>query len=204
MDIDAFILIGGRSSRLGTDKAFVELGGETLAVRAAHTVETALSPGRLTFVTSDETQFKTDLLFGLGHPVVSDLKPGFGAWSGIDAALAYAQSEWMLALACDLPFVSVELLRLLAGFARDGYDAIVPRQPDEHLQPLCAFYRVKPARAAVNAIFTGQRSLRPLNTIFVDLKTHIVGPDDYGSLPNAEKLLLNVNTFRIFKKKFWV
>ncbi|MBK8466274.1 MAG: molybdenum cofactor guanylyltransferase [Chloracidobacterium sp.] len=194
MDLDAFILIGGRSSRLGTDKAFVELGGKTLAVRSADIVETALSPNRITFVARDKDQFKPELLSSLGHSVIADQKPGFGAWSGIDAALRNAQSEWIFILACDLPFVLAELLQLLAGFAKGDSEAVVPRQADARLQPLCAFYRIKPTLAVVETIFTGQSSPPPLNAIFDGLQTHIIEPDEYAELPNAEKLFLNINT----------
>lgn len=194
MDIDAFILIGGRSTRLGTDKAFVEFGGETLALRAARVIDEALDPKHVAFVTSDEYQFNAKLVFGLSGPVVADIKPGFGAWSGLDTALGYAQSEWILVLACDLPFISVELLRLLVAVAGDDNDAVVPRQPDGRLQPLCALYRVNTVRTIVDSVLTGRASVPPLNTIFSDLRTRIVGVDEYGSLPNADKFFLNVNT----------
>lgn len=194
MEPDVFILIGGRSSRLGVDKAFVEIDGETLAARSAAIIETALSPNRITFVARDDDQFNSDVLSTLGHPVITDLKPDFGAWSGIDAALSHCQKEWAFILACDLPLMSRELLRILADFANGDAEAVVPQQPDGRLQPLCAFYRARPALTVVEAIFTGQKSLLPLNAIFDGLKTRIVGPDKYRDLPDAEKLFLNINT----------
>ncbi len=194
MELDSFILIGGRSSRLGEDKAFVDIGGKTLATRSAQMIEKALSRGRITFVVSSEGQFKTDLLSSLVHPVIPDLKPGLGVWSGIDAALVNARSEWVFILACDLPFISAELLRLLSGFVNGEVEAVVPRQTDGRLQPLCAFYRAQQALRALEEIFTGHRFLPPLNLIFDNLKTRIVEPDEYDHLPNAEKLFLNINT----------
>ncbi len=194
MDFESFILIGGRSSRFGQDKAFVEFGGETLAARSARIIETALSPTRITFVTRNANQFKPDLLLTLGHRIIADQRTGFGAWSGIDAALAHARTEWIFILACDLPFISAEILQLLAGFAHGNHDAIVPRQPDGWLQPLCAFYRRQPTLAAVEAIFTGQNCLPPLNGIFDHLKTRIVEPEEYRSLENSNRFFLNINT----------
>jgi molybdopterin-guanine dinucleotide biosynthesis protein A len=73
--------------------------------------------------------------------MIADLRPGFGAWSGLHAAVAYSRSEWALVLACDYPFVTSDLLTLLAGFASKECDAVVPVQPDGRLQPLCALYR---------------------------------------------------------------
>lgn len=194
MDIDAFIFIGGRSSRLGTDKAFVELGGETLAARTVRIVETGLGPGQITFSAGDGDQFRSDLVFGLGRPVIADLRPGFGAWSALHAALAMARTKWILAIACDLPLVSADLLRMLVGFTDDSSDAVVPRQADGRLQPLCAFYKVKPALVFTETIFIRQRSLPPITAVFDTLPTRVVEYDEYRHLTNAEELFLNVNT----------
>jgi len=188
MNLDAYILIGGRSTRLGRDKALVEVGGQTLAERAAKTIEAALAPMRITFVAGEEDRS------GLKHHVISDLRPGFGAWSAIETALTSAQAEWILVIACDLPFVSVELLRLLADAIDDGIDAVVPEQPDGRLQPLCAFYRVKPVLAAVAARVNAQTSLPPVNAIFDDLNTLVMTQSEYCDLPGSENFFLNVNT----------
>ena len=194
MDIDAFILIGGRSSRFGTDKAFVELDGETLATRAAKTIETALSPKRVTFVAASDDQFKGKMPVALHSPIITDLKPGFGAWSGLHAALAYAQNEWTFILACDMPFVSAELVKLLAANVDDSYEGIIPRQPDGRLQPLCALYRVKNVLPMIEEELDAGRSLPPLTDIFDELKTRIVTPDEYAALDNAGELFRNINT----------
>ena len=194
MDLDAFILIGGGSSRLGTDKAFVEFGGRTFAARSADLVKRSLLLNRVTYVARDENQFKTDLLSALRDPVISDVKPGFGAWSGIETALAHARSEWLFILACDLPFVSTEFLQLLAGFMNDDTEAVVARQADGRLQPLCAFYRVRPARSAFEDIFADGCRLPPLTAIFDRLRTRIVDHSEYQGLENAGKFFLNINT----------
>jgi len=194
MDIDAFILIGGRSSRLGTDKAFVELDGQTLAARAANTIEAALSPQHITFVAASDTQFERRIPFELSYPIVADLKPGFGAWSGMDTALAYARTEWTLVLACDLPLITVDLLRTLAARVDKDIDAVVPRQPDGRLQPLCAIYQTERARKAVGSIFTGERQLPKLATLFDHLDNRVVEPDEYEHLSGSERFFANINT----------
>ena len=194
MDIDAFILIGGRSSRFGSDKAFVEFDGETLAARAAGSVEAALSPRHLTFVAASDRQFQDRFPEALGHPIVADLKPGFGAWSGLHAALAYARGEWAFVLACDLPFITADLIKLLADAATESCDAVISSQPDGRLQPLCAFYRVRPKLAVVEQVLDSGHSLPALASIVDDAKTRIVGPDEYGNLKDAGRFFTNVNT----------
>ncbi len=147
----------------------------------------------MTFVTAAERQFESGLLAGLGKPVISDRKPGFGAWSGIDTALANSSNEWAFVLACDLPFVSAELVNLLAGFAEDDYDAVVPRQSNGRLQPLCAFYRVKPAAVLCEQMLGGGQPLPPVHSVFDNLSTRILEPTEYGHLANSDNLFVNIN-----------
>jgi molybdopterin-guanine dinucleotide biosynthesis protein A len=194
MDVDAYILIGGRSSRFGTDKAFVEFEGETLAGRAARIVEIALAPVRLTFVAASNTQFSPELSNSLDRPLIADVRQGFGAWSGIHAALNDASSEWTFIFACDLPFVSVEFLKLLAGLPAEDHEAVVPRQNDGHLQPLCAYYSTQRALAVVEELLTDEDPLPPVNAMFYKLSTYVVEPQQYGHVAAADKLFLNINS----------
>jgi len=194
IDIDAFILIGGKSSRFGSDKAFAAFGPETLAARAVRTVKVGLSPLRTALVVSRGDQFTSQTLDSLGCSVVIDRLPGLGAWSGIDAAITNAQSEWVLVLACDLPFVSVGFLRLLADRMNDEFNAVVPLQPDGRLQPLCALYRVLPVQSALATFLKKPNLLPPVSAVFEKLRTFIVVAEEYNELANAENLFLNINT----------
>ena len=196
MDIDAFILIGGRSCRFGSDKAFAEIGGQMLAGRAAETVEIGLSPEHLRFVTASDNQFAGDLIFGLGRPVVADLKPGHGAWSGLHTALAYSQSDWVFVLACDLPFVTPVLLEKLAGSVADDIDAVVPRQSDGRLQPLCSFYRRVPVLNEVEHRMATSKLLPPITEVFSGLNVRMVEFEEYGDLAGSEEFFVNVNSIR--------
>lgn len=194
IDIEGFVLIGGRSSRLGVDKAFVDIGGVTLAERAARTVEDAFTDIRVTFVAGAGSQFPLDTIAGLARPMIADLRPGFGAWSGLHAALAYARTEWAFVLACDYPFVSDELLRFLAGCASDGFDAILPVQPDDRLQPLCALYRVGPMFAQIEGLMNRGHSMPPLVQFLDREQTRLVGADEYSAVGDPHALFLNINT----------
>jgi molybdopterin-guanine dinucleotide biosynthesis protein A len=185
MYLEAFILIGGRSSRFGTDKAFAEFEGETLAMKAAKTVEMAFPGIDARFVAASEGQFAQHGE-ALLRTLVIDEKPGFGAWSALHAALFYSNAEWTLVLACDLPFVTADLLQTLAGEALNDVDAVVPRPPDGRLQPLCAIYRTKTVRNAVENAMQEGRRLRPLTSIFENVPTVIIDADP--------DVLRNVNT----------
>lgn len=194
MNIDAFILIGGRSSRFGTDKAFVEVEHEPLAARVARIVDESLSPANVRLVAASDDQFTSGMLQTLARSVIFDLKPGNGAWSGLHAALSEAKCEWIFVTACDYPMITHDLLRRLASFIADRNDAVMPRQPDGRLQPLCAFYRVSSTLAAVETMLTTESQLPPVTSIVDGLKTHIVEPDEYRGLENSGQFFLNINT----------
>lgn len=193
MKIEGNVLIGGRSSRLGVDKATVELGGMTLGLRAVNTIQKAFSNKDVTFVAGNAGQFDIKALFD-GRPVVFDLIEGRGPLGGLHTALSYARTPWIFVLACDYPFVSSQLLKLLGNLVSDEFGAIVPRQPDGRLQPLCAFYRTKTALPIVDEIVNRQRVPPPLNEIVASLSPRIVEYGEYAHLPDPEKLFINVNT----------
>ena len=194
MGLEAYILIGGRSSRFGSDKAFAEFEGQSLAKRIADNINTALSPSRICFVAASEKQFDPALLQKLDHPVIFDLKPNFGTWSGLHAALTESQTEWIFVSACDLPFISSEFVKLLAACISSDYESVVPRQPDGRLQPLCAFYRVSSAQAVVDSFLDIDVRLPPLTVLFEKLKTYYLEPHTCLSLKNFDRIFLNINT----------
>lgn len=194
IDLEAFVLIGGRSSRIGRDKAFIEFGGMTLAERAARTIETAFADIRVTFVAGAELQFPVDAVAGLARPVIADLRPGFGAWSGLHAALAYARSEWALVMACDYPLVSAELVKFLIDRASDDHVAVVPVQVDGRLQPLCAVYRVRPLMTEIEGLMDGGSTMPALAAFLDTVRTRRIEAEEYASVGDPETLFLNINT----------
>jgi molybdopterin-guanine dinucleotide biosynthesis protein A len=133
-DRAAWVLAGGRSSRMGTDKARAESGGRALALRVAD--EAAAVCDRVSLVGDP-------LLYAeLGLPVIADRFPGQGPLSGMEAALAASNCDANLILACDMPAIRQGLLAEL--FTADGdsnADCTVPRHDDGRLEPLCAVYR---------------------------------------------------------------
>jgi len=192
-NIEAFILIGGRSSRLGTDKAFVELGGRTLAQRAVENVRRGLSPERITMVAGSSTQFAIEAITA-DTPFIFDLLEGRGPIGGLHAALSYASTPWIFVLACDYPFVSSELIALLAENVDDEYGAVVPEQDDGRLQPLCAFYKVETARAIVEEIIERPRVSPPMHEVVDLLNPLVVKFSEYGNLDGSEEFFVNINT----------
>ncbi|MFN8530133.1 MAG: molybdenum cofactor guanylyltransferase [Anaerolineae bacterium] len=139
---------GGKSSRMGTDKAFVRLAGKPMI---EHVLSRTADLGQadtliVTNRPDDYAVFK--------RPLVSDLVADKGALGGIYAALAHSRTPYTLVLACDMPFVSAPLLRYLIGLAAgDAYDLIVPRTAGypEGLHAVYGQGCVEPIRRALEA-----------------------------------------------------
>jgi molybdenum cofactor guanylyltransferase len=193
MDIEAYILIGGRSSRLGRDKAFVEIGGMTLAKRALDMVRESGIASKTTFVAGSETQFAIEAIT-LDAPFIFDMVEDRGPLGGLHAALSYAQTDWIFLLACDYPFISPDLPRFLAGCISDEFGAVAPEQLDGRLQPLCAFYKVEAARPLVQEVIDRPRISTPMAEIADLLTPRIVRPAEYSHLAGSDHFFNNMNT----------
>ena len=130
-----FVLAGGRSSRMGQDKALLPWKGSTLIESVAREVLNAA--GNVTLIGSP------DRYGSLGFPVISDKIEGCGPLGGLHAALSATNTEWNLLVACDMPTVTHGLLEeLLTAAEACGADALVPETPGG-LEPLCAVYHAR-------------------------------------------------------------
>ena len=131
--VSGVILAGGQSRRLGTDKALLELDGESLLSRAVRRLA-ALSDDVIVVANHPE---KYEPL-GLAARFVPDEEPGAGALMGIYSGLKAASHGAAFAVACDMPFFSVPLLQhMLPNISR--YDVVIPCV-DSMLEPLHAIY----------------------------------------------------------------
>ena len=130
--VTAFIVAGGRSSRMGFDKALLFFRNQTLLERALQTA-TAVVP-RVVIAGPRERYAK----FG---DVVEDIYPDCGPLSGIHSALGVTGTDLNLVLAVDMPLMTPEFLSWLVVQAGDASELIVVPEALGGLQPLCAVYR---------------------------------------------------------------
>jgi molybdopterin-guanine dinucleotide biosynthesis protein A len=125
------VLAGGLSTRMGTNKALLEVGGVRLIDGALATLR-AIFPEVLV-IANDAAPYA-----GLDLPILPDLLPGKGSLGGLYTAVSAAGHPHTFCLACDMPFANPALIRYLAGLAQ-GHDVVVPRTA-EGVQPLHAVY----------------------------------------------------------------
>ena len=179
-NVSAALLTGGASSRMGEDKARLEIAGQSAAVRLA---------GRLAAL------FEDVLLVGGEPPAdapgrrVADGAGPRSALRGLVAALAAARSERVVVLATDLLGVTPELL--LALVAAPEADVVAPRSA-RGPEPLCALYRREPVLAEARRRLDAGRLA--LHELLAALRVHWLEGDDLAALDPAGAALANVNT----------
>lgn len=191
---DGFILTGGASSRMGTDKGKLLLNGKTFVER----IITALSGVTKTVAIVGNGVGKVGEVGVAEYSslqsnvrIVPDVFAAWGALGGVHAALAATEADWAVVVACDLPFVSSELFSRLVDL-REDFEAVAPIQEDGWPQPLCALYRVEPCLAmAEKLIKSGER--RPV-TLLQSVRTRWVSFAEVADLVGAIRFFANVNT----------
>jgi molybdopterin-guanine dinucleotide biosynthesis protein A len=142
-----YVLTGGRSSRMGRDKALLPFRGGTLAQAVAAQVAEAAGSAILV---GDPARYG-----GLGFPATADLYPGEGPLGGILTALHHTVADWNLVTACDMPAIEAALLRLLLDTAENtDPDVLIPAGPTGLVEPLCAVYHRR-TLAALETDFSG-------------------------------------------------
>lgn len=149
----AGIFVGGRGERMGgVDKGLLLHEGETLIARLVRACEgfDVVLVGR------------ADVYAELELPNIADDPPGIGPIGGLAGLLDHAARKGestVLALACDMPFVTAKLVRRLAE--HESSAEAVASNSDGVWQPLAARYRTHPALAATRvAIAAGEHSLQ--------------------------------------------
>jgi molybdopterin-guanine dinucleotide biosynthesis protein A/rhodanese-related sulfurtransferase len=159
------VLTGGRSARMGRDKAFVTIDGVPLAVRVADALRDA-GAVEVRAIGGDLAR-----LDAIGLPAVADPHEGMGPLGGIATALrALGDHDVVVVLACDLPAVSPAGLRTVVG-RLGGADVAVPRR-DGYVEPLQGAWRTRIAPTLEALLTAGTRAvhdaLDALDVVFVD------------------------------------
>ena len=190
--VEGFILVGGASSRMGTDKARLAIGKESFVQRIGRELSTATA--KVSVVGKPDQNDS-------GFPLAPDVYEQWGALGGVHAALAACRSEWAFIIACDLPNVTSALFERLLLF-RKGFDAVAPVQADGRRQPLCAAYLVAVCLPQAEALIkTGER--KPV-ALLQSVATRWLDFSELADLKGAEQFFDNINTpcdyERLFQK----
>ena len=179
------VLAGGRSLRLGSDKAQVEVGGESLLLRAIRRVSSLSTE----VIVANASGGEQPLPSGLGVRTVADLYPGRGALGGIYSGLSEARSFHSLAVACDMPFLNLRLLRHMMDIC-EPYDVVIPRC-NGLLEPLHAIYSKRCLEPMRTVLEKGERRII---SFFPMVKVHYLEEREIERFDEEHLSFFNVNT----------
>lgn len=179
----AFILAGGRSTRMGRDKATLEIGGVTMIDRAIDLVRRAgVEPVVVGSFGEDQRN--------LSARVIADDWPGAGPLGGIAAALRQTQAPWNLAIACDMPYLTAEWLEfLLRRASASPADAVVPKN-ENGVEPMCAMYHERAGAAIRGALENG---IRKVTEGLTKLQVEYVEREEWKGFDSDGLLFKNMN-----------
>jgi molybdenum cofactor guanylyltransferase len=182
MQASGFILAGGKSSRMGTDKSLLRFGGPTL-------IESAID--RMRKVAAEVTIVSPRDDLARYAPVIHDLYPDRGPLGGIHTALVSSAHELNLMLAVDMPFVEPELLQSLLGIAQKSQAVITAPRTRHGWQPLCAVYRKAFASVAETALKGDDYKI---DRLFKQVATRIVSEAELEKWGYTSHVFMNLNT----------
>ena len=181
-ELAGFILAGGKSSRMGSDKAFLKLQGQTLLARALQLVRGIAADVR---IVGPRGKFEQ-----LG-PVVEDLYSDRGPLGGIHAALSASTKNLNLILAVDLPRVEAAFLEQLVAKASTGEALVTVPRAGGGWQPLCAVYRRGFLDFADRALQEGRNKIDPL---FKNIPLAVIEESDLTEAGFSTTMFQNLNT----------
>ena len=184
--VTAAILAGGRATRFGgRDKSTLVIEGRTIFDRQITELSQIASEILLVGRTTPP-EART------GVRPVADLKADCGPLGGLHTALMAARGDVVVALACDMPYVTAPFLSYLAALVGgpDGFVAVVPRT-ERGYHPLCAAY----SRAAIEPIERRLAAGRlTMTDLLADVRLRVVLTEDIVRFGDPHQLLANVNT----------
>ncbi|MBI4295243.1 MAG: molybdenum cofactor guanylyltransferase [Chloroflexi bacterium] len=182
----SIVLAGGKSQRLGRDKAWEKVGGESLIQRVVSRL-TPLSTELI--VVMAQGQHRPTLNANIDIRLASDIYPGCGSMGGIYTGLTLARSFHSVVVACDMPFLVAPLLRYMIELSPD-YDVVVPRA-EKGLEPLHAIYSKNCLAPMRTSIQDGR--LRVVD-VLSKVRVRYVEQEEIDRFDRERLSFLNVNT----------
>lgn len=181
MSVSAAIMAGGKSTRMGQDKAWIELDGEPLIKRVADVLAQVADE---VIIVANDPRYAA-----LGLQVVPDRFPDGGALGGIATGVASSSFDRVLVAACDMPFLSVEVWRVLLDHRYDG-DVVIPKIGNE-LETLHALYARTCVAAMERALSAGK--MRVIS-FFDEVRVHTIDERELRVADPTLRSFTNVNT----------
>lgn len=194
-DFTGFVLAGGKSSRMKTDKAFLNFGGKTFLENAVEILKPNCENVQIV-LNKSQTHFTEKLPAETSY--IFDIYENRGAPGGMHAAFTRCTTEFAVILAVDLPFVSIRAIGKLCEIARHSqhFSAFAAGQKNGELQPLCAVYQVEKCLPKLEKILSENDSASVKNFLET-VNVKIIASEN---LSDDQNFLANVNSPQDFLK----
>lgn len=180
----AVVIAGGQSRRIGKDKAFIKVGGQSLIARVLDILVPLFSHIFINSNTSGVYQT-------LGFPVIADIEGNKGALGGIYTGLVHAQTEYVFCVACDMPSLNRDVIRYMTENV-DSFDALVPKTPDG-FHPLHAIYS-KRCITGIEELL--QQNTLKISELFPKIRLRYMTEEQISRFDPNFETFLNINTWQ--------
>jgi len=180
--VTGFVLAGGKSSRMGSNKALLTLQGATLLQRTHQLLQSVCER---VFILGQRK------LYGDFGECIEDVYPDCGPLGGIHAALLNSPTEFNLITAVDTPFLTLEFLGHIVERARESQAVVTTPCLGGHDQPLCSVYSREFLSIAEAALKTGNYKIVPL---FPKDRTLTISEAELAEFGTTQEIFDNLNT----------
>ena len=188
INMTGIILTGGKSSRMGRNKAFLKVNGEVIIEKITRLFKALFD--EVILVTSSPDEYKY-----LNTKIVADIYPKSGSLIGIYSGLYHTSSQYAFVAACDMPFLKKDFIEYLIK-QKDGYDIVIPFSPDGQ-QPLHAIYSKSCLKPMEDQI---KKGVLKIVDILPRLSVRYVKEDEMIPFDPEFNSFFNVNTPSEFQK----
>ena len=186
--VTGIILARGKSSRLGRDKAWEDVGGQRIIDRVIGALQSSCDE---VLIIGDRPERQNELSLPKCIQYRSDELKGRGSIGGLYTGLKASDTLWSLVVACDMPFISRELIRfMLSIISKNRCDAIVPVINGRY-QPTHALYNSTCIPFIEKNISSGNFRM---DSYFDEIYLEEISEDVINSIKGAELSFFNVNT----------
>lgn len=197
MEISAVVLAGGRGERMGKEKLFLSVDSTPLVERVLRAVQ--LFAGEILLSVASRQVAPalgslSDIIRKYGIRLVEDRAAGRGPLEGIASGLAFAKFKWSFVCACDMPFLSPDVIQMLWKGGDQSASVILPRIGG-YLEPLHAFYSLRALSAARSLLDRGERKI---STLYDEVPVSIVEEEAFAGLYGFRRSFYNVNLQKDF------
>jgi molybdenum cofactor guanylyltransferase len=187
LDVSCIVLAGGKGTRLGRNKVVEKIGNQSLLERVIYVLSTL---NRQTIIVAAQYSSLPQLTKYSDIKIVRDIYPGKGSLGGVYTGLVASKSDYNLVVACDMPFLNINLIEYLFSIT-DRFDVVIPKLKDNILEPLHAVY----SKSCLDKIkiLLDQNRLSILE-LFPMLRVRYVETNEIDHFDKKHLSFFNVNT----------